>query len=566
MIRLFETTTKRKTYSLDKRWEYVLDKENKGKDEKWYKNFPKNSNKIYIPSCLDNEFGNFGFEGTTWYKTEFITEKENAFITFGAVNNECEVYVDGKYIGYHYGAFCEFSFTLSGIGKGNHTLVVMVNNETNRINTVPLTRVDWHNYSGIIRSVEINEIDDIFIKHMSISYKLSDDFKSAILNAKITLESFKEIKDTITLYLNDEKLYCEDVVSDGETIVNIENIRIDNIKLWDIYEGNLYYIKAELNGDDLIDRIGFREIKTKNNKIYLNGKSIKIKGVNRHEEHYDWGFAMPFKLIKKDIDIIKNLGCNAIRGSHYPNSKATLDLLDEEGIMFWEEVPMWGFPKEAIEDELTQKRVLSMHKDMQKRDINRPCIVIWGMFNEIDTSCDEAQKFAQKVYKQIKEGDLSRLVSYASNVREEKEICYKYADIISLNFYFGWYSETKEYWTTFLNNVKEKMKSEGIGDRPIIISEFGAGGIFGYDSFEEVKWTEGTQSDYLDYTLKLFSDFDGVCGTYIWQYCDIRTSDFMSLNRPRSFNNKGIVNEHRQPKKSYFTVKDIYTSTDKYGN
>lgn len=566
MIRLFETNKIRKTFTLDKRWDFVLDKENKGKDEKWYENFPENSNKIFIPSCLDNEFGFFGYEGTVWYKTEFETEKENAYITFGAVNNECEVYVDGKFIGHHYGAFCEFSFTLCGIGKGNHTLVVMVNNETNKLNTIPLTRVDWHNYSGIIRSVEINEIDDIFIKNMAVSYKLSDDFKSAVLNAKITLESFKEVNDTLSLYLSGERIYCDNICANGETVINIENIEINNIKLWDIYEGNLYFVKAELSNDDLIDRIGFRQIKAENGKIYLNGKSIKIKGVNRHEEHYDWGFSMPYKLIKKDIEIIKNSGCNAIRGSHYPNSKITLDLLDEEGILFWEEVPMWGFPKEAIEDNLTQQRVLSMHKDMQKRDINRPCIVIWGLFNEIDTSCEASYKLAQKIIKQIKESDSSRLISYASNVREDKEICYPLADVISLNFYFGWYNESKEYWPTFLNSVKEKLKSENISNKPIVISEFGAGGIFGYDSFEQVKWTEGTQSSYLDYTLKLFSDFDGVCGTYIWQYCDIRTSNNMSLARPRSFNNKGIVNEHRQPKKAYFTVKEIYTSTDKYGN
>lgn len=562
MIRLFENNSK--TYALDKRWSFKTDEKDVGTDEKWYLNFPSDSSLIYVPSCWNNELGLFEYEGTAWYKTEFFIESESVHITFGAVSGECVVYVDGKLIGEHYGSFCEFGFTIDNLGNGKHTLVVKVNNTLNDLNSVPLRRVDWKNYGGIIRSVEITEFDKAFVKHIKTSYSLSNDYKNANLSAEITLYSTEKISETVSLYIDGNKVWSTEARVCGETKIKAENILVEDIKLWDIYCSNLYTVKAEISNFALNERIGFREIKTENKKIYLNGKEIFIKGVNRHEEHFDWGFAMPFKLIKRDIDIIKNMGCNAVRGSHYPNSKATLDLLDEEGILFWEEVPMWGYPEEAIKDSLTQERVLSMNKEMLVRDVNHPCVVIWGLHNEIDTTSSAARKLSEKLVRQIKSYDKSRLITFASN-RRENDICLDLVDFISINCYFGWYSESIEYWSKHIKNLGEYMKKLGIYDKPVVVSEFGAGGVFGESYFEDVKWTENYQEKYLDYTVNQFFENDDISGMYIWQYCDIRTSEALCLSRPRSFNNKGLVNEHRQPKRAYSKIKELYERYDKYG-
>lgn len=135
------------------------------------------------------------------------------------------------------------------------------------------------------------------------------------------------------------------VEGDKEIVVNT---KIENIKLWDIHKGELYTLTAQTEDDDLIDKIGFRKIEVSGCDILLNNKKVKFMGVNRHEEHPDWGFAMPPALNAKDMDILKNLNVNTVRGSHYPNTQLFVDMCDEEGIMFWSEIPMWGYEEERV--------------------------------------------------------------------------------------------------------------------------------------------------------------------------------------------------------------------------
>ena len=127
-------------------------------------------------------------------------------------------------------------------------------------------------------------------------------------------------------------------------------------------------------------------------RIYL--LPIYFKGVNRHEEHPEWGFAVPLKLIKRDIDIIRSMGCNLTRGSHYPNAKATLDYMDETGMLFWEEIPMWQFKEEHLISTTVLDRGAYLHSEMVKRDYNHPSIIVWGLFNEVSSECQAALEAA----------------------------------------------------------------------------------------------------------------------------------------------------------------------------
>lgn len=110
----------------------------------------------------------------------------------------------------------------------------------------------------------------------------------------------------------------------------------------------------------MADRIGFRTVEVQEARILLNGQPILLKGVNRHEEHPEWGFSFPARLMSKNLDIVRKLGCNFVRGSHYPTSQYFMDLLDERGIVFWEEIPLWGYPQEVLSDEVILARALQM--------------------------------------------------------------------------------------------------------------------------------------------------------------------------------------------------------------
>lgn len=558
--RLFERHKKRKVVSLDGIWKFKIDPEDKGFEEKWFNGLPEDNREIVVPSCWNNELDLYHYEGTAWYQTEFETDADNINLVFHGFTGQIEIYLDGDKVGSQYGGFSGYNCPVKGIKAGEHMLVVAVDNTHDDLNTIPLARVDWFHYGGLFRSVELMELYDAWIKDYKIDYSLDDQMKNAILNFNLTFEglSRKPVKEKLDVFINDKKICSKQVKIKGVTNLEIKGQSLNNIKLWDTGNPNLYNVRFELGNDDIIERIGFRKIEVKDKSLLLNNKKVDIKGVNRHEDHPDWGFALPFKLMKKDIDIIKDFGCNTIRGSHYPNAQIFLDYCDEQGILFWEEIPMWGYPEKALKSPLILERGLDMHEKMVNRDYHHPSIIIWGLHNEIDTRTQAAYDLSKAFVNKIKEIDNTRPLTYAT-MHPLKDICYELVDIVSVNKYFGWY-EKMEGWVPFLQDLKNKLKNEGLEDMPVIMSEFGAGAIYGESTFEGPKWTENYQKDYLEYTLKLFDEDPDIIGTYIWQYCDIRTAREMEMGRPRSFNNKGLVNEYRNPKLAYWKVKEIYTN------
>jgi beta-glucuronidase len=562
--RLFPRHKQRRIFSLDGLWKFKTDPEALGLNEKWYELFPKDACDIVVPSCWNNELGLYDYEGIAWYSTTFTNIKKYINLVFHAVTGQAEVYMDGQHLGGHYGGFTGFEFFVGDLPLGEHSLVIQVDN-THNLNTIPLSRVDWFHYGGITRSVEVMELEAVWIKSGRIDYVLDETLTNAVISASLKLNGSLHRAEmmNVNLYVDQKLIISKAINADSKGNLKIDEIELKDIKLWDIGKPNLYTIRFEIQNldgcviDDLAERVGFRLIKVHGAKLMLNNKEVYIKGVNRHEDHPDWGFALPFKLMKKDMDIIKDMGCNFIRGSHYPNSEMFLDYCDQEGMLFLEEIPMWGFFEEDLNNPIILERGLMMHEEMVKRDLHHPCIIIWSLHNEIETSTQIAYDMTKAFAEKVRSLDNTRPLTYASMYTLE-DICYSLVDIVCINKYFGWYYDKMEAWEDHLKQIREKLQKENLSHMPMLISEFGAAAIYGDSTFEGPKWTENYQEKYLNYTLKLFSREPGVIGSCIWQYCDIRTSKELEMGRARSFNNKGILNEYRKPKLAYWTVKKIY--------
>lgn len=563
MRRLFDEHILRKTVSLDGFWNFKTDEKDIGKEEKWF-NGLENSVIASVPSVWNIESGLLSYEGVAWYQKKVHLEKGTAKLCFDAVLTEADVWFDNDYLGYHYGGFSEFGFIINNIEEGYHTVTVRVRNIFDK-QSIPQEKVDWYHYGGITRSVRIEYLKGISILSNRFKYTLNDDLTKAncYFEAEIYNAEDKEISDKIEFYLGNKKVYSENITLkafETKTILSKEFFE-ENIRLWDEGKPELYDIKVLSSCDDLLDRTGFRKIEVKNSKIFLNGKEIELRGVNRHEEHPEFGFAFPQSLMKRDIDIISDLGCNTIRGSHYPNSKAFVDMLDSYGILFWSEIPIWGggFSQEALGDEVVVNRGLEMHREMLEFYYNHPSIIIWGMHNEILTATDEALQMTKKYYSFLKENGGNRIVTYATD-KPMDDICLEYCDVISINQYFGWYYGDKHSWDEFLADFEERREKLGLSDIPVIMSEFGCAAIYGEHTFDNIHWTEEYQAELLSYCVNAFHNHPMMAGFYIWQYCDMRTCLQAGLNRARGFNNKGIVNEYRKPKSAYFAIKKDYNS------
>lgn len=562
-MRLFDEHIKRKTFLLDGIWDFAPDESNVGEAEKWYEKFPENGFLVTVPACINNRLGLMEFQNIAWYKKEFYADGAIT-IKFNSVTEYAKVFLDGKYLGDHYGSFTAFEFDVNA-EQGMHTLVIRIDSRSTE-DTIPLWAVDWHHYCGILRSVEVSSFTSVAIKSVRADYELSDDLKTAEVSVYVKLKNClsEDCSKAVRVDIDGRKIGEETV-----TIQDCEELciktRIDNVRLWDLYKPELYTISVSTDDDDLIDRIGFRKIEVKGKQILLNKKAVKIMGVNRHEEHPDWGFAMPALLNQKDMDILKNLGVNAVRGSHYPNTKLFVDMCDSEGILFWSEIPMWGFNKESLERPLVIERGLTMHSEMIEQYYNHPSIVIWGMHNEVATDSEQGYSITEKFVKHVKTLDSSRLVTYATN-RILKDDCLSLIDFISINQYVGWYEGDIKDWPDFMVEMKKYLKEKGVSDKPVVMSEFGVGAMFGTKTFEELRWSENYQVEFYKHTLDIFLNDEDISGVYLWQFADIRSNAKWSLLRSRSFNNKGLVNEYRQPKLAYYKVKEIFENERNKGS
>ncbi|MBR2453448.1 MAG: beta-glucuronidase [Clostridia bacterium] len=558
MKRAFENSLKRCSTDLCGFWRFAKDENDAGREEKWFLGLPSGE-KVYVPSVWNTQMGMLEYEGVCWYQRSFVTEGGALRFCFGAIMTYAEVWLDGDYLGSHYGGFCQFDFIKEAVEAGEHTLTVRVDNSFDRY-SIPQATVDWYHYGGITREVCVERLRGVSVLNNKLHYTLSEDYSRAECFFELELYGAEGAgEDTVVASVGEKAVSLAVSVKPGERVtVKTDAFTVDSVRLWSPEEPNLYPINIESSTDGLCDRCGFRHVTVTERGIAINGKVFEVRGVNRHEEHPCFGFAFPESQMQRDIDIIKDLGCNSVRGSHYPNSKTFVDLLDEQGLTFWSEIPIWGcgFGEETLADAAVVERGLDMHREMVKYYYNHPSIIIFGMHNEILTDTDAAVAMSKTYYEYLKAEGGNRIVTYASHL-PSVDRCFGYCDIICLNVYYGWYSGPISKWDSFVEEFRERREKLGLSHKPVIFSEFGGAAIYGYHTFDNLRWTEEYQANLLSHCLKLFHRDPMVVGYYVWQFSDIRTSKQMGLNRARSFNNKGLIDEHRRPKLAYLEVRKL---------
>ena len=313
--------------------------------------------------------------------------------------------------------------------------------------------------------------------------------------------------------------------------------------------------------DDLIERFGFREVRINENNILLNGKKLRIKGVCRHEDHPDYGCALPYGAIYHDLVLIQQMGANSIRTVHYPNDEIFLDLCDEMGILVWEENHARGIEEEQMKHPLFEIQAENVIKEMIAAHYNHPSIFIWGILNECASETLFGRECYKKQFELIRQMDDTRPCTFAS-CKFFQDICFDLPDVVSCNIYPRWYVDqsTETYMTEIFDWIEQDKQGK---DKPFLVSEIGAGAIYGYHNQHQGKWTEEYQMKALNEQISTCLQYDGCSGVYIWQFCDNRVSKEWFASRPREMNNKGIVDEYRREKMSYAKIKEIY---GQYGN
>ena len=322
------------------------------------------------------------------FKIELTEKHKRALLHFEGVANQAEVYVNQQFICKHKGGYTPFVCDITDfISYGQDNLLV-VKVDARELKDIPPFGfvVDYLAYGGIYREVYLEFVENQAIENIHIMTKDVLTNHQA-LDIDLYMANYLNIKNEITATF---KLLDGDIIIDTFEkgfIIDQKHQKIaihHNLKqvmaLWSLQNPKLYNLNIKVFRDkELIDeqtvRFGFREAIFLSDGFYLNGKQIKLIGLNRHQSFPYVGYAMPKSAQYKDVDLLKMYGNDMVRTSHYPQSKHFLDRCDEIGLLVFEEIPGW----QHIGDEQWQSLSITNTKDMIERDWNHPSIILWGV-------------------------------------------------------------------------------------------------------------------------------------------------------------------------------------------
>lgn len=560
----------RKTTLLNGRWQAIIDQFSRGQAMKLFENkIAENKTEFYeylfsdasrldVPGDFNSQRPELKYyESSVWYKRDFSYNMEKGkrlFLYFGSANYRCKTYLNGKLLGTHEGGFTPFQFEITElIQEGNNYLIVEVNNARHE-DAIPALVYDWWNYGGLTGDVFLVEmpstyIDDYFIrldnnnsKNIQVDIKLS----GKNISGESVKISIPEINVKETLQTN----------SDGKASIYIP---VKNLTCWSPENPKLYNVILTSEEDSVEELIGFRTIEVKGTDIFLNGKSVFLKGINCHDE-----IPMRRSRAYSEIDAamlireVKELGCNFLRLTHYPTTETMVRMAEKEGLILFEEIPQWQ--RINFKNEETNKLARQMMREMIRRDKNRCSIIAWSVANETHQSPERDSALISLV-RMTRDVDNSRLVTAVTDkiiYNKEKasfsaqDALLEHLDFVCVNRYMGWYMP----WPV----SPDKIKWEVCPNKPLIISEFGGEALYGNSGPDDVasSWSEEYQEKLYVDNLVMFEKIKNLSGIAPWVLFDFRSPYRMNTKYQEEWNRKGLISENGFRKKAWYVMHEYY--------
>jgi len=360
---------------------------------------------------LELPYGNFNEQDYQFISTyiHLLTvnkswQGQHLMLNFEGVMLACEVFINGHSAGKHYGGYTPFKVDITPFilwDKQNYIVVKV--DSTERADIPPFGHVvDFLTFGGIYREVQLEILPEIFVKDIFVKpYNTLKEHKSVKVDVDLAAfsqtTSFEEIELTAVLTdAGNQKIKIAEITSSANSsgITEMDLFKLD-VENWSLEHPRLYSMQIIISRNKLIldtaaVRFGFRTAEFTKRGFFLNGKPLKIRGLNRHQSFPYQGYAMPERIQRRDAEILKSeLGVNTVRESHYPQSRHFLDSCDELGILVFSEMPGW----QHIGDKEWQANALQSVREMVLRDRNRPSVIIWGV--RINESSDSSEFYKE---------------------------------------------------------------------------------------------------------------------------------------------------------------------------
>lgn len=522
---------------------------------------------MQVPACFDTLPDYYCKRGTAFYRREFVLDAAapRAVLKLGGLGLRARFWLDGKEIGFTNLPYSGVEFPINrALAAGRHVLTAAIDNTFDE-QKMKLFHpyYDFYAYGGFYRGVELHVLPKDYalqrVQVRTLDHRTGKVALRFLFNGKTPATVKAAVKFDTDKKPRALALAVKDGAAEWEGAV-------PDFKPWTPAKPCLHTVDAAMdNGDRVIERFGIREIAVRGKKILLNGKNLYLKGFNRHDAYPQSGAATPETVMLEDLQNLRRLGCNFLRGAHYPQSQRFLDLCDEFGMLVWEESLGWGNFANHLEDPEFCALQEEQTRLMVRNSVNHPAVIIWGFLNECDSGHESGRALIERLAKAVKEEDASRLVTFACN-HNGNDLGNAHTDIVAFNTYPGWCDNdsSRDPIGKIAPDVKQIVKfyqnkfPEG---KPIMVSEMGTCGIYGARDGAGAQWTEDFQAEYLGELSRAVLANPEICGLTIWQFNDAKSYLRFGASprcKPLAQNLAGVFDAYRRPKKAAETMRAMF--------
>jgi beta-glucuronidase len=493
----------------------------------------------------------FFYEGTVWYKRDFDAPRcpgHRHFLQFGAANYETVVYLNGERLGEHEGGFTPFAFEIGeAVQEPRNTLVVKVDNRRRR-KGVPSVSTDWWNYGGLTRDVCLVEVAETFVRDYAV--ELADPGR---LRGWVQLDG-PECARPVCVRIAELGLRVE-LRTDDDGRGHFEAELPSSLELWSPEHPRRYRVEIDAGDDCVGELMGFRSVEVRGAQILLNGEPVFLRGVSIHEE----APTRPGRAFGEDdartlLGWARDLGCNFVRLAHYPHDESMVRVAEEMGFLVWAEIPVyWNLAWDDPETLAIAKRQLA---ELIARDRNRAAVILWSIANEAPPS-RERLAFLTGLARYARSLDATRLITAALMARMEEDGAMvvddplgEQLDVMGCNEYLGWYYGELEQ----VPGIRWSSPYE----KPLIMSEFGAGALQGRRGDGSTPFTEEHQARVYQVQIEMLKKIPFLAGLSPWILKDFRSPRRVLADVQDYFNRKGLVSERGLRKRAFEVLRGFY--------
>ncbi|GAB4513699.1 MAG: beta-glucuronidase [Anaerolineae bacterium] len=572
-----QTNPYRQHIDLSGIWDFRFDPEDEGVTAGWTSGLPE-ARPIAVPASWNDQFEDMrDYLGPAWYQTRFDLpwgwEDRRVMLRFNSVNYLAEVWLNGQRVGSHEGGHLPFEFDVSPyVRPEGNVLVVRVEgllapdrvppgdipadplDSFGRMNYPP-TSFDFFPFCGIHRPVLLYAVAKEAIQDITVVTEIVD--HTGLVRVKVDRMGGEAATVRWTLRGDDTEVSAELPILEqsAEAVLSVPNAR-----LWEPGSPYLYELTVELvRGGQVLDRyrlpVGIRTIAVEGDTLLLNGKPIYLTGFGRHEDFPVVGRGLLPALIVKDYALLKWIGANSFRTSHYPYSEQMMDLADRLGFLVIDETPAVGlfFKEDGLERRLALCRQYT--QELIARDKNHPSVIMWSLANEPHSRRPGAKAFFRELYDLAKSLDPTRPVTVVSMVGLAEE-AFEFCDVVCLNRYYGWYTESGQLDEGCQRLSKELDALHERYPKPLILTEFGADTIPGWHAQPPEMFSEEYQAEMLARYIEVLRSKPYVVGEHVWNMCDFKTAQ--AVHRMGAMNYKGVFTRDRRPKLAAHRLRQIW--------